>query len=542
MNRNYLDNVADYNLLDVYRMVALDDKLHLISFYDNLRIVVGCTFDEVFEASRYVDVLLLRYAKGKYILPRKPKGQQRMDYVGAIVLPPKKGFHTNVIFLDFSKMYPSILISYNISPETLRTAKPQEGHYVLPVGLKQEKEDGTKYVEWKETYFLKNPPGLLPEAARDLIKLRNNAIAEMKQHPRESDLYESLWWRQNALKMVLNACYGVFAYPQFRLFVPLISASMTGQGQKLTLRTIEYMKSLGYDALYADTDGLYFITGEDVDPVDKGLELCKQVNEFWEKEKDIFGLYAAPSVKLEYVFDWIILAKKKRYAAIVIYDNGQRTRKEKIVGFEAKRSDSPAFSRVLQRDFFRLIFSHEKKEILRNFLVSATINARQAPLSDVGIPCPIKMAIDARKNVAAVKSVVYSNQFLNQKIGTGSHPLEYYVKTKKLSKEEKKEFGFGTKPLLPWGLPTKFKLKTWSPKAMQYVEKEYIADRIAFNEPPSESWRPFIDMDKMVEKVVWNKVETILSALGWTEEERIALYGSKRPIKKEKEEEEPQDI
>ena len=43
-------------------------------------------------------------------------------------------------------------------------------------------------------------------------------------------------------------------------------------------------------------------------------------------------------------------------------------------------------------------------------------------------------------------------------------------------------------------------------------------------------------MDTMVEKIVWNKVETILSALGVSEKERIKLYRSKKPIKKEKDE------
>jgi len=45
-------------------------------------------------------------------------------------------------------------------------------------------------------------------------------------------------------------------------------------------------------------------------------------------------------------------------------------------------------------------------------------------------------------------------------------------------------------------------------------------------------------MDAMIERVIYNKVETILQALGVSEEDRIKLYGSKSPIKKEDEEEE----
>jgi DNA polymerase I len=536
MLRQYIDDVADYNLLDVGRMIVLENKLELVEFYDNIRAVYGGQFDQAFEASKYVDILLLRYAKDKFLLPRKAKGKKKQDYVGAVVLPPKRGVHKNVAFLDFSKMYPSILISYNISPETLRLTKPKEPHYVLPVGMKYKDELGEEHVDWQEVYYLKEPKGLLPQIAEDLIALRQETTNKMLKAPRGSELFKHLWHRQYSLKFVLNAMYGVFAYPKFRLFNPYISASMTGQGRRLSLRTIDYVKTLGYEAIYGDTDGLYFPVGDDGDPIEIGKQLNEKVNEFWEKEKDKFGLYEAPSVKLEYVFESIMLARKKRYSAMVIYDNGEETHELKIVGFEPRRSDSAKLSQDLQRNIFKLIHDFKPLNEIINYIKGVVTELPNMSLDYFAVPLPLRTKLSEMKNVARVKSIVYGNEFLDQKMDTGSRPYEFYTKTVRLKGQDKKDYGFRDKPILPWGLPTKFKLRTWSPKEQMYVIKEYIADRVAFNGIPPEHWRPFIDMDMMVEKVIWNKVESILSALGMSEEDRIDLYGSKRPIKKEDEE------
>ena len=532
MNTQYSSDITDYNLIDVYRMQALEFKLAIIPFYDNLRQTVGCTFKETFEASKYVDIMLLRYTKGKFVLPRKKGGEPRLDYIGAVVLPPEKGLHENVIMLDFTKHYPIILISYNISPETLRLTEPDEPHYTLSIGLKHKDEFGDPYTTWQDVYYLKEPVGLLPSVARDLIALRDEVRDKMVKYQRDSEEYKLLWFRQDALKVVLDAMYGVFAYPNFRLFIPQLSASMTGQGQKLILRTIDFVEKKGYKALYGDTDSVYFAVGDS--PIEKGEKLRDDVNEFWQHEKDTYGLYAAPNVKLEYVFESLLLARKKRYSAMVIYDNGDKARSLKIVGFAARRSDSALISQALQQTIFKQI--HAEKAPTSNIVQTIKDVAAEVPtkpLQDICIPLPLKTSIDQMKNRARVKSIIYANKYLDQHIGTGTHSLEIYIKTEHLKGEAKKEYGFRDKPILPWHLPSKFSFSTWSPKAQHYVQKEYTADRIAFGRVPGEEWRRYIDMAAMVERVIWNKVDIILNALGVSIEDRVEIYGSKRPIKKD---------
>jgi len=536
MNTQYLEDVLDYNMLDVFRMQAIEQKLEILEFYDNIRQVVGSTFAETFKASRYVDIFLLRYAHGKYLLPKGNQGEHRQQYVGAVVIEPEKGAHKNVVYADFSKHYPTILVSYNISPETLRTAKPDEPHYTLPIGLKFKNADDETYVEWQDIYFLKQPRGLLPKVAQDLIDLRQGVQDEMHTHDPESTRYNLLWHRQDALKVVLDAMYGVFAYPPFRLYQPAISASMTGQGRALIIRTSEYMTTKGYRTIYGDTDSVCLKLSDDLTEdaaIEEGKIIIDDINRFWQAEKDEFGLYKAPSVKLEYIFKSLLLAKKKRYSGHIIFENNQRTDKYITIGFATRRSDSTKFSRELQHGIFKMVHDNKENVEIIEYIKQMAAKVKELPLAELGIPIKLKTAASQMKNVARVKSIIYGNRYLNQKIKQGMRPLEYRIKTTKLYKDEKKEFGHRDKPMLPWQLPKKFTLRTWSHLEQGFVEKEYVADRIAFSKPPDESWRPYIDTSAMTERLVYNKVDTILAALGLDPEERAELYGSKRCVKKE---------
>lgn len=536
MNTDYIDDVLDYNMLDVYRMMAIEQKLEVLEFYDNIRQVVGCTFSETLRASRYVDIFFLRYAHGRFLLPKGGIRASRQDYVGAIVISPEKGVHKNVVYIDFSKHYPTILVSYNVSPETLRTAEPDEPHYTLPVGFKFKNDEGEEYVEWRDIYYLKEPRGLAPEVAIDLIQLRQGVQDEMYQYKPDTEEYKLLWHRQDALKVVLDAMYGVFAYPPFRLCEPMISATMTGQGRALILRTIDFLAGKGYKAIYGDTDSVCFALDPNLsedEVIEKGKEMVQQVNEFWEHEKDEFGLYKAPSVKLEYIFKSLLLAKKKRYSAHVIFENDAKTSKYMTIGFETRRSDSTKFSKELQHGIFKMVHQDKTPEEIIDFIKARAEKVPELPMEELGIPLKMKTPVKDMKNVARIKSIIYGNEFLKQDIKVGMRPKEYRIKKKHLYRDEKKEFGHRDKPILPWHLPKTFTLTTWSHKEQAFVEKEYIADRIAFAKTPTESWRPYVDMEAMTERLVYNKVDTILAALGLEPEERAELYGSKRCVKKD---------
>src|SRR5207245_9559415 len=85
-----------------------------------------------------------------------------IPYKGAIVLEPSVGLHDSVAVLDFSAMYPSLMVKYNISPDTLVNKGGDDDFQVPEVGH----------------HFRKSPPGLYKIVLSQLIDSRQAAKRE----------------------------------------------------------------------------------------------------------------------------------------------------------------------------------------------------------------------------------------------------------------------------------------------------------------------------------------------------------------------------
>src|SRR6266568_2708547 len=128
---------------------------------------------------------------GQLIPPRTE--QPIIPYKGAIVLEPKVGLHDNVASLDFSSMYPSLMIKYNISPDTLVTGKEREDVFEVP--------------EVKHR-FRKSPSGFYRIVLTKLIEARKTTKAELKRTAPSDSRYPLLKAREKAVKVMTNAVYG----------------------------------------------------------------------------------------------------------------------------------------------------------------------------------------------------------------------------------------------------------------------------------------------------------------------------------------------
>ena len=119
---NDIDKFVEYNLQDVKLVKKIDDKLNFIEIGRGLAHLGHCPYEDVFMASRYLEGAILVYLKKKNIVaPNKPKRPSKFSndkFVGAYVQEPIKGKHEWVYDLDITSMYPSCIISLNISPET----------------------------------------------------------------------------------------------------------------------------------------------------------------------------------------------------------------------------------------------------------------------------------------------------------------------------------------------------------------------------------------------------------------------------------------
>ena len=125
-----INKFLEYNMTDVKIVVALDRKLKFIDLARNICHVGHVPYDNFHMSSRYLDGATLIYLKrnGGFIAPNKPsQGRQEYEdrleegeegFSGAFVKEPMPGRYNWVFDLDLTSMYPNIIISLNISPET----------------------------------------------------------------------------------------------------------------------------------------------------------------------------------------------------------------------------------------------------------------------------------------------------------------------------------------------------------------------------------------------------------------------------------------
>jgi DNA polymerase I len=164
-------------------------------------------------------------------------------YKGAIVVDPVPGVHFNVAVMDFASLYPSIIKVYNLGYQTLlcnheecKTNKvPETTHWICTKNKALE--------------------SLLIGSLRDLRVKWYKPKAKDKTLPKDLQSWYSVI--PSALKVILNASYGVFGSPAFGLYCPPVAEATAAIGRHVITKTIEKARSLDIEVLYGDTDSVF---------------------------------------------------------------------------------------------------------------------------------------------------------------------------------------------------------------------------------------------------------------------------------------------
>ncbi|MEM2003257.1 MAG: DNA-directed DNA polymerase I [Nitrososphaerota archaeon] len=164
-------------------------------------------------------------------------------YRGAIVYEPVPGIHFDVKVLDFASLYPSALKRWNLSYETIRC--PHEE-------CKNNKVPETEH--WVCTK-VKGLQSLIVGALRDV----RVGFYKPKSSDKTLSSEQRIWYDvvQKAIKVFLNASYGVFGFEEFPLYCPPLAESTAAIGRYVFKETINKVKSMGGIVIYGDTDSLF---------------------------------------------------------------------------------------------------------------------------------------------------------------------------------------------------------------------------------------------------------------------------------------------
>jgi DNA polymerase I len=178
--------------------------------------------------------------KGKTATKAIIKGKK---YKGAIVVEPVPGVHFNVAVMDFPSLYPSLIKVYNLGYQSILCPHEECKSNKIP--------DTPNWVCTKRPAL----ESLLIGSLRDLrVKWYKS---KAKDKTLSSDLRS--WYNviQAALKVILNASYGVFGAETFDLYCPPVAEATAALGRHSITQIINEAQKLGIPVIYGDTDSIF---------------------------------------------------------------------------------------------------------------------------------------------------------------------------------------------------------------------------------------------------------------------------------------------
>jgi len=475
MWREDYKKVFKRNLRDVELVKILNEELQLFTYFDTIRRTVGCNLSDTIYRSRVADILDLRNAKEENVVLPSRRYYQHIDYEGAKVFKCKTGKYTNVLVVDWSAMYPSIVRVLNIGYTTFIPGK-FEGTFFEIENLQGMFQTSTV-------------PSFVIKAFDKLEPLRKPHKKLAKQYPSDSKEHKYHKAVADGLKSLINAEYGKFGFsgnwkerkPAARLYEPRIAAAITYVGRMIQEATYEYLEKLGYTVVYGDTDSL-FIHINNPNEIDKIISMLNKFVENLLKEK----LKTSSSLELEKdkLFTTLALLTKKRYGGK--REDGTYEWK----GLELVKRDQAVVTQEVQEILLKKILNGATSyEVERTFLDYCD-NFNSKTIQDIAMPLRLTQKPEDYKTPSYhLKAFLYSRDILHIPLEVGKRFYLAYIKD------------------IPEQYPTMFSVTT------REGTRQHKVDAIAFNKVEEIPEGFTVDYEIMKEKTVINKSEDILSLI-----------------------------
>jgi DNA polymerase elongation subunit (family B) len=440
---NHLEDFVKYNIHDVRIVKKLDDKLDFIDVARGICHVGHVPYEDIVYDSRFLEGAILVYLKKLGVVaPNKtPRDDVKKDgkFAGAYVQDPQKGRHDWVYDLDITSMYPSIIMSLNVSPET-KIGKvigwdPEEfirgKNKTYSIYMNDKKKGQFTEIELKE-YFDNNQVsisnngiiyrtdklGLIPTLLSEWFDKRTEYRKLAKKFSDEGDEDQAGYFnrRQHIQKIVLNSMYGVLGLPVFRFYDLDNAEATTKTGQSLIKFTKKlgnhfYNKELGTEkdyCIYIDTDSVFYSAVpliehrfpnqnlSDVMMTQRINEIATEVQGFLNKSYDYFAQKFCNLNKHRFEIKQEIVAKsglfivKKRYGMKVISDNGVQVNKTMVKGLDTVRSNFAPLFRKLLADVLDDILGSVPKSKIDHRITRFKKNMKLNKLDEISSPTGVK--------------------------------------------------------------------------------------------------------------------------------------------------------
>ncbi|BCG24715.1 DNA polymerase [Pseudomonas tohonis] len=358
INRMFAEDkpaLARYNLKDCELVTRIFAKTELLTFLLERATVTGLPADRSGgSVAAFCHLYMPLMHRQGFVAPNQGERMPEAS-PGGFVMDSRPGLYESVLVLDYKSLYPSIIRTFLIDPvglvEGLR--QPDDEHSVP--GFREARFSRTRHC--------------LPSIVERVWQGRETAKRERNQP------------LSQALKIIMNAFYGVLGSSGCRFFDPRLASSITLRGHEIMRRTRALIEAQGHQVIYGDTDSTFVWLGAahgEEEAAAIGRALVQRVNLWWREHLLAeYGLESALELQYETHYRRFLMptvrgaeeGSKKRYAGLVVRADGS----EEMVfkGLETVRTDWSPLAQRFQQELYLRIFNREPyQDYVRDYVRS----------------------------------------------------------------------------------------------------------------------------------------------------------------------------
>ncbi|SKB10480.1 DNA damage-inducible DNA polymerase II [Pseudomonas extremaustralis] len=356
INRMFAEDkpaLARYNLKDCELVTRIFAKTELLKFLLERASVTGLPADRSGgSVAAFTHLYMPLMHRQGFVAPNLGDKPPQAS-PGGFVMDSRPGLYESVLVLDYKSLYPSIIRTFLIDPVGLIE------------GLKH--PDDSESVEGFRGARFSRTRHCLPSIVARVSEGREEAKREHNAP------------LSQALKIIMNAFYGVLGSSGCRFFDTRLASSITLRGHQIMRQTRELVEAQGYEVIYGDTDSTFVWLGSahsQEDATRIGQVLVQHVNDWWREHlHTVYGLQSALELQYETHFTRFLMptirgaeeGSKKRYAGLVVKGDGSEQMVYK--GLETVRSDWSPLARRFQQELYQRIFHRQPhQDYIRDYV------------------------------------------------------------------------------------------------------------------------------------------------------------------------------
>lgn len=356
INRMFAEDkpaLARYNLKDCELVTRIFAKTELLKFLLERASVTGLPADRSGgSVAAFTHLYMPLMHRQGFVAPNLGDKPPQAS-PGGFVMDSRPGLYESVLVLDYKSLYPSIIRTFLIDPVGLIE------------GLKhpddRESVEGFRGARFSRTRHCL--PSIVARVSEGREEAKREHNAPLSQ----------------ALKIIMNAFYGVLGSSGCRFFDTRLASSITLRGHQIMRQTRELVEAQGYEVIYGDTDSTFVWLGSahsQEDATRIGQALVQHVNDWWREHlHTVYGLQSALELQYETHFTRFLMptirgaeeGSKKRYAGLVVKGDGSEQMVYK--GLETVRSDWSPLARRFQQELYQRIFHRQPhQDYIRDYV------------------------------------------------------------------------------------------------------------------------------------------------------------------------------